>query len=120
MVASRATSSAQDCSDDIQGAITSATTVPTGMTTSQLDHYGLRIKCYLQLLQQKQQLLLVLFVLQPQKYGTAYPSQSNQPRPSTSSAACLKDTCLAMPLDDRHSHPEPLHRRLSVDELWRR
>ena len=82
------------------------------MTTSQLGHYGLRMKCYLQLLQQKQQLLLVLFVLQPQKYGTAYPSQSNQPRPSTSSAACLKDTCLAMPLDDRHSHPEPLHRRL--------
>ena len=48
----------------------------------------------------------------PKIWNSLYPSQSNQPRPSTSSAACLKDTCLAMPLDDRHSHPEPLHRRL--------
>ena len=82
------------------------------MTTSQLDHYGLLVKCYLQLLQQKQKLLLVLFAMQPPKYGTAYPSQPKQPRPSINSAACLKDTCLAKPLNDRHSHPAPLNRRL--------
>lgn len=117
LAASRATSSSQGCSYDIQYKMR-IHQQPLHLREYINDHLPARSlrstnKVLLSTASTKTETAARAFRAAAPKYETVYLSQSRQQHHSTSSVACLKDTCSAMPLSDRHSYPAPLHRRLN-------